>query len=194
MRVPSPSGSTERTRPTPSTWPCTTWPPSGSPARTAGSTLTASPAASPPSALRSSVSGTASNASTPSSAATTVRQMPPIETESPTSASAAVPGASTRRRTPASPPSMAATRPRSRTMPVNTTSRLRHQVRHRAGRGGDPGAERDEHGPERRRQPVARRHDLLHEDHGGDHGHPEDAHHADGEEDEHQSRAAADAV
>ena len=40
MRRPSPSGSLERTRPTPSTCPCTMWPPSSSPSRSAGSTLT----------------------------------------------------------------------------------------------------------------------------------------------------------
>ena len=44
MRRPSPSGSLERTRPTPSTCPCTMWPPSSSPRRSAGSTLRSVPA------------------------------------------------------------------------------------------------------------------------------------------------------
>ena len=52
-----------RTRPTPSTWPWTRWPPSGSPARSAGSTFTAAPASRRPSELRRSVSGTTSKSS-----------------------------------------------------------------------------------------------------------------------------------
>src|SRR4051794_5817859 len=156
--------------------------------------LTTSPAPSVPRAVRRSVSGTASNARTPSRVSTTVRQTPPIATESPTAAAAAVAGASTRRRTPASPPSTAATRPRSRTMPVNTTPRLRHQVRHRSRRDSDPEPQPDEGGGERRRQPPPARRGLLGEDDGRDHDHPEDAHHADRKEDEHQTGAAADAV
>ena len=71
------------TRPTPSTWPWTKWPPSGSPARSAGSTLTAAPASRRPSELRRSVSGTTSNSIAPSVSRTAVRQTPFTLTESP---------------------------------------------------------------------------------------------------------------
>src|SRR4051794_37734515 len=120
-RRPSPSDVTERTRPTASTWPCTTWPPSGSPTRSDGSTFTGSPGSRLPSAVRDSVSGTASNASRPSSFATTVRQTPATAMESPTAAAAAVSGAATTSRE----PSNASTMPSSRTMPVNMRPRLR---------------------------------------------------------------------
>ena len=121
---PPPSGSSERTRPTPSTWPWTMWPPSGSPARSAGSRLTSLPGSSRPSEVRRSVSATASKATTPSSTAVAVRQTPLIAIESPTAVRAAVCAASIRRRTPSAPPSTAATRPRSLTIPVNTRRRL----------------------------------------------------------------------
>src|ERR687884_427123 len=60
----------------------------------------------------------------PSTTSVAVRQQPSIETESPTAAAVAVCGASTSSRTPSGPPSRATTRPRSRTIPVNTPSRL----------------------------------------------------------------------
>src|SRR6476659_7917360 len=121
MRRPSPSGATERTRPTTSTWPCTTWPPSWSPTRRDGSTFTSPPGSRRPSAVRESVSGTTSNASRPSAVSTTVRQTPATATESPTAAPAAVSGAATTSRE----PSKASTVPSSRTMPVNMRQRLR---------------------------------------------------------------------
>ena len=99
--APSPSGSTERTRPTPSTWPWTMWPPSGSPARSAGSTLTSSPgceAAERRAAqrLRDGVERELRRRRR----STTVRQTPSIATESPTATPGAVARASIRRRTP----------------------------------------------------------------------------------------------
>src|SRR5579884_3590811 len=111
-------------RPTPSTWPCITWPPSGSPARSAGSRLTASPTASEARVLRASVSGTASKASVPPSTAVTVRQTPSTATESPIATVGAVAAAETTSRAPSDEASIVSTRPSSFTIPVNTSSRL----------------------------------------------------------------------
>src|SRR5580765_3335874 len=121
MRRLSPSGARERTRPTASTWPCTTWPPSGSPTRSAGSRLIASPGWSAPRPVRASVSGTTSKARLPALLSTTVRQTPATETESPTAELAAVSVPLTTSRE----PSKAATVPTSRTIPVNMRQRLR---------------------------------------------------------------------
>src|SRR4051794_19362126 len=120
-RRPSPSGATVRTRPTASTWPCTTWPPSWSPTRSEGSRFTSLPGSRRPSAVRERVSGTTSKASRPSGTSTTVRQTPATATESPTTATSAVSGAATTSRE----LSKASTVPSSRTMPVNMRRRLR---------------------------------------------------------------------
>ena len=70
------------------------------------------------------VSGTAWKVSRPSATDVTVRQAPPIETESPTPLSAAVSGASSSSASPSGPPSARTTRPRSRTIPVNIEGTL----------------------------------------------------------------------
>src|SRR4051794_33063926 len=86
-----------------------------SPARSAGSRLTLDPCSRVPRLVRASVSGTVSKASVPASCATTVRQTPPTETESPISPVTEV---STTRR----PSCIERTVPMSRTRPVNTGS------------------------------------------------------------------------
>src|SRR5262245_5700079 len=77
-----------------------------------------------PSVVRSSVSGTAVTENVPFETVVAVRQAPLIDTESPTPRSAAVSGASISRRTPSPSCSIEATRPRSRTIPVNIAGRL----------------------------------------------------------------------
>ena len=77
-----------------------------------------------PSVVRRSVSATAWKRTRPPSTDSAVRHTPPIATESPTAVDDAVSGASTTSVRPASSPSVATTRPTSRTIPVNTTSRL----------------------------------------------------------------------
>src|SRR6185295_4716782 len=123
-RAPSPSRSSDATVPTSSTCPWTMCPPSGSPARSAGSRLTWSPGASRARVVRASVSGTAWKRIAPWSTVSAVRHTPATETESPTESPSAVRGASTWMLRPSSPPSTRATRPTSRTIPVNTRSRL----------------------------------------------------------------------
>ncbi len=85
IRLPAPSGSTDRTVPTASTCPWTMWPPSGSPARTAASTLTRAPAAMVPSVERSRGLGNdVERTRRLRHSATTVRQTPSTAIESPT--------------------------------------------------------------------------------------------------------------
>ena len=112
-------GSTERTRPTPSTWPWTMWPPSGSPRGAPARRSPRRPAARRPSVGAARASrATTSNATGRRRAATTVRQTPSTDDESPSvdaepvSRDAATAQRRRRRRWPT-------TRPSSRTMPVN---------------------------------------------------------------------------
>ena len=116
-REPSPSSLDERTRPTPSTWPCTMVAAERISRPERRLDVDASPATSCR-ARRANVSGTASKRGDPRRSLTTVRQTPSIATESPIS-SGAVAGASIRggcrrrrrrRRRPL---------PTSRTIPVN---------------------------------------------------------------------------
>ena len=74
-----------------------------------------------PSEVRVSVSGTASKAIPRPVTETAVRQQPLTATESPIAVAAAVSGASISSRIPPLPVSTEATRPTSRTMPVNTS-------------------------------------------------------------------------
>ena len=61
-----------------------------------------------------------------------------------------------------------------------------------AGRGRNPDPEPDERNREHAREQFAPGDDLLHEDPGRDDGHPEQAHHAESEQGDHQAPAAAD--
>src|SRR5690242_14057558 len=116
-----PSSRTSRTSPSPSTWPCTMWPPRRSAARRDSSRLTRLPAAASPSEERSSVSCITSTANEPpaGSTAVAVRHTPFTATESPSPISPARPVATTRR-VPSPSRSAAAIVPRSWTSPVNT--------------------------------------------------------------------------
>jgi len=84
-RCEPPSGVTDTTSPTPSTWPETMWPPSSSPSLAARSRLTGSPAAHWPRVVLARVSPDTSTANQPNPFSTTVRQQPEWEIEAPMS-------------------------------------------------------------------------------------------------------------
>ena len=87
IRTASPFGSTLSTFPTPSTCPCTTWPPNRSPAAIARSRFTPSPWLNSPKRVRPRVVTTASIRNQPSPRSTIVMQAPLIAMLSPTSRS-----------------------------------------------------------------------------------------------------------
>src|SRR5437660_9396588 len=113
--APTPLRSTRTIRPTPSTWPCTRWPPSRVASVTGRSRFTVSPSSSRPSVVRDSVSGERSNASRSASRSTTVRQTPFTDTDAPTGESAVT----VSHRTTIRPLERARTSPSSSTIPVN---------------------------------------------------------------------------
>src|SRR5680860_1158502 len=117
----NPSSAIDATAPTPSTWPCTTWPPSRPPARTGSSRLTSLPAASGPSEERRSVSAITSAAKESARTPRAVRQTPFTATESP-SASSPASGLATESRAPSPSRSTAATVPVASTSPVNISA------------------------------------------------------------------------
>src|SRR3954468_16056119 len=114
-----------RTVPTPSTWPCTMWPPSRVCALTARSRLTGSPAWALPRLLRRRVSPITSvlQVSPPSSVRTsvTVRQTPLTEIESPSATSSRTFRARISRRAASDWSSRTSRVPTSSTIPVNTS-------------------------------------------------------------------------
>ena len=112
-------GVRRRTSPTPSTWPCTMWPPSRVCGVTARSRLTRSPGREPASDVLSSVSAITSAVQVPSVRSVTVRQQPLTAIESPRRVPSSTVAAlmESRRASPCS--SIAATVPSSSTMPVN---------------------------------------------------------------------------
>src|SRR3954447_8002572 len=123
-----------RTVPTPSTWPCTMWPPSRVCALTARSRLTGSPAWALPRLLRRRVSPITSvlQVSPPSSVRTsvTVRQTPLTEIESPSATSSRTFRARISRRAASDWSSRTSRVPTSSTIPVNTSRPLSgHAVR-----------------------------------------------------------------
>src|SRR5262245_44428173 len=120
----SPCGSRSATRPTPSTWPWTMWPPSRSPTRNERSRLIRSPAWSSPRLVRRSVSGPAWKEQVRAVRPTTVRQQPLTATLSPTASSPAK-GAARTSRQPSASASTRSTVPRASTSPVNMTSGYR---------------------------------------------------------------------
>src|SRR4029079_335024 len=75
------SGASARISPTPSTWPCTKWPPRRAASDTGRSRLTACPTSRRPRLVRASVSELRSNAKCSSSCSTTVRQVPLTATD-----------------------------------------------------------------------------------------------------------------
>src|ERR1700754_3112120 len=112
------------TVPTPSTWPCTMWPPRRSLARTARSRLTAAPPVSFASVVRSNVSRMTSTVNVSPSTPVTVRQTPSTAIDAPCTASAATTGPRTVNRPSSASPSTATSSPSSSTIPVNIASRL----------------------------------------------------------------------
>src|SRR5689334_17567910 len=113
-----PSSRTSRIVPSPSTWPCTTWPPSRSVARSGSSRLTGAPSATSASEERRSVSCITSAVKRPPAIAVAVRQTPLTATLSPSEISGAS-AVSTASRTPSAVASTAVTVPLSATRPVN---------------------------------------------------------------------------
>src|SRR3954465_2070128 len=112
-----------RIAPSPSTWPCTTWPPRRSSARSGSSRFTRVPAPTSPSAEGRSVSRITAPPKPAPSAPTAVRQTPLTATESPSRRSLASADC-TRSRTPSAVASRAPTAPRPALRPVNTRSPL----------------------------------------------------------------------
>src|SRR6201986_2375251 len=114
----NPSGAIARTVPTPSTWPCTMWPPSRSDSRMASSRLTPAPARASARELRRRVSFITSVANAVGWTSVAVRHTPLTEIESP-SASSPANEEETIRRTPSPERSTSSIRPRSAISPVN---------------------------------------------------------------------------
>src|SRR6187200_209837 len=112
---PSSPGSTLCTSPTPSTWPCTMWPPSRAARVTGRSRFTACPSTSRRRLVRSIVSSDRSNARDAPSLPTTVRHTPFTAIDAPMSLSVGT----TRHATVSRWPAIARTSPRSSTIPVN---------------------------------------------------------------------------
>src|SRR3954453_20334179 len=108
-----------RTSPTPSTWPCTMWPPRRLSAVTARSRLTVSPGRTPYRLVLSSVSCITSAVHVSPSTVVTVRQQPLTAMESPRPASSSTVVARMLTRIASPWSSTAATVPSSSTIPVN---------------------------------------------------------------------------
>ena len=116
LRAPRPAPASV---PTPSTWPCTRWPPSRVGGRDRALQVDRAPA--PPSEVRPSVSATTSTLKVPPATPVTVRQTPLTAIESPSAASLLTSGPRIVSRV-TSPGSLATISPSSSTMPVNTPS------------------------------------------------------------------------